>query len=50
MANKLIKDMDEDTWRKFVAYCKLKNVKVSEELKDIIKEHIKKNFEKLFEK
>ena len=50
MANKLIKDMDEEIWRKFVAYCKLKNVKVSEELADIIKEHIKKNFEKLFEK
>lgn len=50
MTNKLIKDMDEETWRKFVAYCKIKNVKVSEELNTVLIEHLKKNFSRLFEK
>ena len=31
MTNKLIKDIDEEIWRKFVAYCKIKGVKVGDE-------------------
>jgi len=31
MSNKLIKEMDEETWRRFIAFCKLKNVKVNVE-------------------
>lgn len=36
MGNKLIKDMDEETWRRFTAFCKLRGIKVSDELKDIL--------------
>ena len=50
MKNKLIKDIDEETWRKFIAYCKLKDVKVGDELDKILKKHLEKNLSKLFEK
>ena len=46
MGHKLIKDLDEKLWRKFVAYCTLKGVKVNKELEDILKEHLDENFEK----
>lgn len=49
MKHKLIKDIDEETWNKFVAYCKLKGVKVGNELDKILKDHLKKNLRKLFE-
>jgi len=29
MSYKLVKDLDDRLWRKFVAYCKLKGVKVN---------------------
>lgn len=48
MPHKLIKDIDEETWRKFVAFCKLKDVKVGDELNKILDDHIKKHFKKLF--
>jgi hypothetical protein len=47
MKNKLIKDINEETWRKFVAYCKIKNIKVGEELNNVLKDHIKKNLDNL---
>ncbi|MCH7850623.1 MAG: hypothetical protein IH845_03205 [Nanoarchaeota archaeon] len=47
MGHKLIKDLDEELWRKFVAYCKLKGVKVNKELENILKENLDKNFKKL---
>ena len=47
MAHKLVKDLDEKIWRKFVAYCKLKNIKVNKELEEILKKHLDKNFKKL---
>ncbi len=47
MANKLIKDMDEEVWRRFVAFCKIKNVKVADELSRIIKLDIKKNLKEM---
>jgi len=47
MAHKLVKDFDDKTWREFVAYCKLKNVKVNEELENILNKHLNKNFKKL---
>jgi len=47
MKNKLVKDIDEETWRKFVAYCKLKNIKVGEELNNILENSLKKNLKKL---
>ena len=43
MTNKLIKDMDEETWRRFIAFCKLKNVKVNDQLKEILEEFLEKN-------
>lgn len=39
-ASKLVKDMDEDTWRKFIAYCVIKNVKVGDELTKILREFL----------
>ena len=44
MAHKLIKDVNEETWRKFVAYCKLKGVKVGDELNNILEGYLKKHF------
>ena len=39
-----IRDLDKETWRKFAAYCKLKGVKVGDELNKILEEHLKKHF------
>lgn len=50
MANKLIKDIDEETWRGFVAFCKLKNSKVHEELEQLIKNHTDKHLPAMFKK
>ncbi len=47
MSNKLIKDMDETTWRRFIAFCKLKNINVNEQLKDILEEFLKDNLNSL---
>ena len=47
MTNKLIKDIDEDVWRKFVAYCKIKGVKVGDELGQIVKKEVDKNLRNL---
>jgi len=44
-----VRDLDKDVWRKFVAYCKLKNVKVGDELNKILEDYIKKHFKRLFE-
>ena len=44
MGIRSIRDLDEETWRKFTAYCKLKDVKVGDELNKILDEYIKKNF------
>ena len=50
MANKLIKDMDEETWRKFVAFCRLKNVNVNQQLKETLEEFLDKNLQKMLNK
>jgi len=47
MAHKLIKDLDEELWRKFVAYCTLKGVRVNKEIEELLKKHLYKNFNKL---
>ena len=47
MSNKLIKDMDEETWRRFIAFCKLKNIKVNDQLKDILEDFLKENLNKI---
>ena len=46
MANKLIKEMDEETWRRFIAFCKLKNINVNNQLKDILDDYLEKNLGK----
>ena len=50
MTNKLIKDMDEETWRRFIAFCKLKDIKVNDQLKDILEEFLQKNLGKMLNK
>jgi len=47
MTHKLIKDINDELWRKFVAYCTLKGVKINKELEEILNEHLDKNFKKL---
>ena len=47
MANKLIKDMDKETWRRFIAFCKIKNIKVNDQLKEILEEFLEKNLNKI---
>lgn len=41
MGNKLIKDIDEETWRKFTGYCKAKGEKVGKKLTEILKDYLK---------
>jgi len=50
MTNKLIKDMDDETWRRFIAFCKLKNVKVNDEIKEILEQFLDKNLNQAFKK
>jgi len=47
MSNKLIKEMDEETWRRFVAFCKLKNINVNVQLKEVLDEFLEKNLGKM---
>ncbi|MBW2995825.1 hypothetical protein KY332_00835 [Candidatus Woesearchaeota archaeon] len=47
MTNKLIKDMDEETWRRFIAFCKLKNIKANDQLKEILEIFLEKNLNNL---
>ena len=47
MTNKLVKDMDEETWRRFIAFCKLKDIKVNNHLKEILEEFLEKNLGKI---
>jgi len=39
-----IRGLDKETWRKFTAYCKLKGVKVGDELNKILENYLKKYF------
>jgi hypothetical protein len=45
--HKLIKDVDEETWRKFIAYCKLKNIKVGDQLSKILDGFLKNKLKRL---
>ncbi|MBD3247017.1 hypothetical protein GF378_00150 [Candidatus Pacearchaeota archaeon] len=45
--NKLIKDVDEDTWRKFIAYCKLKNIRVGKELSEVLDKFLKNKLKRM---
>lgn len=39
--SKLINGMDENTWNKFISYCKIKQFKPSEKLAEILEEFLK---------
>ncbi len=39
-APKLVKDIDEETWRRFVAFCIIKNIKVGDQLTQVLKEFL----------
>ncbi|MBW2992408.1 hypothetical protein KY345_04290 [Candidatus Woesearchaeota archaeon] len=39
--NKIIKEMDDDIWRKFTGYCKIKGSSVSGELKKILEKYLR---------
>ena len=45
MGNKLIKNIEDETWRKFTGYCKAKNKKVSELLNEILKDYLEGKIE-----
>jgi len=41
MADKIIRNVDGDTWRRFTGFCKMKGILVGEELTKILKEYLK---------
>ena len=41
MKHKLVKGVDEGIWRRFVAYCVLKDVKVGDEISKLLEKHLK---------
>jgi|TARA_B100000315_G_scaffold102389_1_gene93916 hypothetical protein len=41
MANKLLKEVDEETWRKFAGYCKAKGEKIGKKLSKILEDYLK---------
>lgn len=41
MGTKLVKDIDEGTWRKFTGYCKAKDERVGKKLSEILKKYLK---------
>lgn len=43
MADKLIKGMNEDIWRKFTGFCKIKGVKTTQELEKILERYLNDN-------
>jgi len=45
MGHKLVKDIDEQTWRKFTGFCKIKGIKVGKELQKILEEYLDKKLE-----
>ena len=42
-----IRNLDKKTWKKFVAYCKIKEVNVGLELGNLLDDYLKKNFKEL---
>ena len=41
MVNKLVKNLDEEIWRKFTGYCKIKNKKVGDLLNQLLGDYLK---------
>ena len=40
MADKLIKGMNEELWRKFTGFCKMKGVKTTKQLEIVLKRYL----------
>lgn len=40
---KTIKDVDEKAWRMFAGLCKMKGVKIGNELTSLLNDYVKKN-------
>lgn len=47
MGNKLIKDLNEEKWRMFVALLKIENIRVNSKIEELIDEYITKNTKRL---
>jgi len=47
MTDKLIKGINEEKWRKFVALCKMKGAKVGSEVEKFLDDYIKTNLGKM---
>ena len=43
MADKIIRDIDDDTWTRFTGWCKMNKVKVGHKLNEILDSFLKKN-------
>jgi hypothetical protein len=41
MATKLIKEIDDKTWREFAGYCKAKGERVGKRLSQILRDYLK---------
>ncbi|MDO8509416.1 MAG: hypothetical protein Q7S27_07080 [Nanoarchaeota archaeon] len=41
MGNKLIKDIDEEVWRRFTGYCKAKGERVGQKLSKVLEEYLR---------
>ena len=49
MGHKLVKDINEETWKKFIAYCKLKDVTVGKQLDEVLNKFLKTKLKRLLE-
>ena len=43
MADKIIRDVDDDVWTKFTGWCKMNRVKAGEKLTEILEVFLEKN-------
>ena len=43
MADKIIRDVDHQTWTRFTGWCKMNSVKSGTKLTEILKKFLKKN-------